>query len=156
MTIKKETINLPLKDRIKLMDFSKYPNENDITLYHRQFSTFSYLGKKNLIWRSVKNRTLVINVNQIQSHKFGRLNRKNSNWIKLCCQMNWLKVDWSDLDGGKWQMIIIWSNMVFYHKSSVLCSKKKICWPSWKYPKVDLYGESNWQTTKLHNFLLLK
>lgn len=83
MTIKKETINLPLKDRIKLMDFSKYPNEKDITLYQRQFSTFSYLGKKNLIRRSVKNRTFVINVNQIQSHKFGRLNRKKQQLNKI-------------------------------------------------------------------------
>lgn len=64
------------------MDFSKYPNEKDITLYQRQFSTFSYLRKKNLIRRSVKNRTLVINVNQIQSHKFGSLNRKKKTAIE--------------------------------------------------------------------------
>lgn len=33
MIIKKEIINLLLKDRIKLMDFLKYFNEKDIILY---------------------------------------------------------------------------------------------------------------------------
>lgn len=35
MIIKKEIINLLLKDRIKLMDFLKYFNEKDIILYYR-------------------------------------------------------------------------------------------------------------------------
>lgn len=79
------------------MDFSKYPNEKDITLYQRQFSTFSYLRKKNLIRRSVKNRTLVINVNQIQSHKFGSLNRKKKQQLNKIMLPNELKKDKSRL-----------------------------------------------------------